>query len=115
MPCGLQLAGNAVPTPARVSVRVPKEGVMATRPVRRGWWCLLSLALAFAAGCGGGTAKTGDGTGPHAKGGPTLSEAQLVALAEKLGGGVIRDEARPGKPVMGVNLSDSKVSDADLK
>ena len=42
-------------------------------------------------------------------------EADAVKLVEKLGGKVTRDDKQPGKPVVEVNLSLKKVTDADLK
>ncbi|HVS39193.1 MAG TPA: caspase family protein [Gemmataceae bacterium] len=43
------------------------------------------------------------------------AEAKAVAVVERLGGTVTRDEERPGKPVVEVHLGFSKASDADLK
>src|SRR5437870_178159 len=42
-------------------------------------------------------------------------EASAVKAVEKLGGKVTRDDKLPGKPVIGVNLGGTKVTDADLK
>src|ERR1043166_8220368 len=42
-------------------------------------------------------------------------EASAVKAVEKLGGKVTRDDKLPGKPVIGVNLGHTKVTDADLK
>ena len=42
-------------------------------------------------------------------------EADAVKVVEKLGGKVTRDDKQPGKPVVEVNLSLTKVTDADLK
>jgi internalin A len=43
-------------------------------------------------------------------------EADAVKLVEKLGGKVMRDETKPGKPVIGVYLPrNTEVTDADLK
>jgi internalin A len=42
-------------------------------------------------------------------------EADAVKLVEKLGGKITRDDKQPGKPVVEVNLSLKKVTDADLK
>src|SRR5947208_10389805 len=42
-------------------------------------------------------------------------EASAVEAVEKLGGKVTRDDKLPGKPVIGVNLNHSKVTDASLK
>jgi internalin A len=42
-------------------------------------------------------------------------EAAAVKAVEKLGGRVIVDTKRPGKPVVGVDLDRTKVTDADLK
>ena len=43
------------------------------------------------------------------------AEDKAVAFVEKLGGKVTRDEKLPGKPVIGVHLSFSAVTDAGLK
>ena len=43
------------------------------------------------------------------------AEDKAVALVEKLGGKVTRDEKLPGKPVAGVALFFSAVTDAELK
>ena len=42
-------------------------------------------------------------------------EAKAVKAVEKLGGKVTVDDKRPGKPVVGVDLSNTKVTDAGLK
>src|SRR5687768_4691171 len=42
-------------------------------------------------------------------------EDKAVALVEKLGGEVERDEKRPGKPVITVRLPGSDVTDEDLQ
>ena len=42
-------------------------------------------------------------------------EASAVKAVEKLGGKVTRDDKLPGKPVIGVNLAGTKVTDAGLK
>jgi internalin A len=42
-------------------------------------------------------------------------EAAAVKAVEKLGGRVIVDTKRPGKPVVGVDLDRTKVTDAALK
>src|SRR2546429_655862 len=42
-------------------------------------------------------------------------EASAVKAVEKLGGKVTRDDKLPGKPVIGVNLAGTKVTDGDLK
>src|SRR5207237_7670324 len=42
-------------------------------------------------------------------------EASAVKAVENLGGKVTRDDKLPGKPVIGVNLAATKVTDADLK
>src|SRR5207237_8141250 len=42
-------------------------------------------------------------------------EASAVKAVENLGGKVTRDDKLPGKPVIGVNLAGTKVTDADLK
>jgi len=42
-------------------------------------------------------------------------EAHAVKAVEKLGGNVTRDDKLPGKPVIGVNLNHSKLTDASLK
>ncbi len=42
-------------------------------------------------------------------------EADAVKLVEKLGGKIMRDDKQPAKPVVGVDLSLKKVTDADLK
>jgi len=42
-------------------------------------------------------------------------EADAVKVVEKLGGKITRDDKQPGKPVVEVNLSVKKVTDADLK
>ena len=42
-------------------------------------------------------------------------EASAVKAVEKLGGKVTRDDKLPGKPVIGVNLPATKVTDAGLK
>ena len=45
---------------------------------------------------------------------PPTARDRAVAAIEKLGGTVEVDETRPGKPVVGVDLSRSAVTDADL-
>ena len=42
-------------------------------------------------------------------------EASAVKAVEKLGGKVTRDDKLPGKPVIGVNLTGTGVTDAGLK
>ena len=42
-------------------------------------------------------------------------EASAVKAVEKLGGKVTRDDKLPGKPVIGVNLAGTGVTDAGLK
>src|SRR5438874_4326071 len=42
-------------------------------------------------------------------------EASAVKAVEKLGGTVTRDDKLPGKPVIGVNLAGTQVTDAGLK
>ena len=42
-------------------------------------------------------------------------EASAVKAVENLGGKVTRDDKLPGKPVIEVNLGDTKVTDAGLK
>src|SRR5213082_54737 len=42
-------------------------------------------------------------------------EASAVKAVENLGGKVTRDDKLPGKPVIGVDLNSSKVTDASLK
>src|SRR5213082_3475982 len=42
-------------------------------------------------------------------------EASAVKAVEKLGGKVTRDDKLPGKPVIGVNLAGTQVTDAGLK
>src|SRR5437870_2879959 len=42
-------------------------------------------------------------------------EASAVKAVENLGGKVTRDDKLPGKPVIGVNLGGTKVTDAGLK
>ena len=42
-------------------------------------------------------------------------EASAVNAVEKLGGTVTRDDKLPGKPVIGVNLNNTRVTDAGLK
>src|SRR5207249_4172664 len=42
-------------------------------------------------------------------------EASAVKAVEKLGGNVTRDDKLPGKPVIGVNLGGTQVTDAGLK
>jgi internalin A len=42
-------------------------------------------------------------------------EAAAVKAVEKLGGKVTVDDKQPGKPVVGVELSGTKVTDAALK
>src|SRR5437879_1742866 len=43
------------------------------------------------------------------------NEVVAVKLVEKLGGTITRDEKQPDKPVIGVSLSRTKVTDANLK
>jgi hypothetical protein len=43
------------------------------------------------------------------------TESRVVTAIEKLNGKVTRDESKPNKPVVGVNLSSTAVKDADLK
>src|SRR5262245_57867784 len=42
-------------------------------------------------------------------------EAAAVKAIEKMGGKVTRDDKRPGKPVLGVDLSQKQITDAGLK
>ena len=42
-------------------------------------------------------------------------EAEAIKAVQKLGGKVTVDEKRPGKPVVAVNLTFTKVTDAGLK
>ncbi|HKB38219.1 MAG TPA: hypothetical protein VKD72_17355, partial [Gemmataceae bacterium] len=42
-------------------------------------------------------------------------EQSAVKMVEKLGGKVMRDDKRPGKPVVAVDLYETKVTDAGLK
>src|SRR5262245_11608864 len=42
-------------------------------------------------------------------------EAAAVKMIEKLGGKITRDDKRPGKPVVGVDLKSTPVTDAGLK
>ena len=61
---------------------------------------------------------TGEGAGSWvlAEGGWAAdAEAKAVAVVERLGGTVTRDEGRPGKPVVEVHLGFSQTADADLK
>ena len=46
---------------------------------------------------------------------PKEGQAKAIAAIEKLGGRVTVDEKSPGKPVVGVRLSDANVTDADLE
>ncbi len=48
-------------------------------------------------------------------GGLRADEAGAVAWVMKVGGKVSRDEKRPGRPVVGVSLSNTKVTDSGLK
>src|SRR4051812_29653768 len=41
-------------------------------------------------------------------------EAAALAALEKLGAGIIRDKTKPEKPVVGVDLSSTTVTDTDL-
>ena len=43
------------------------------------------------------------------------AEDRAVAVVEKMGGRVTRDDKEPGKPVTAVNLSFTQVTDAELK
>ena len=43
------------------------------------------------------------------------AEDKAVAFFEKLGGKVTRDDKQPGKPVVGVKLLNSEVTDAAIK
>ena len=43
------------------------------------------------------------------------AEDNAVAAVEKLGGVIHRDDKLPGHPVVGVDLSETQVTDADLK
>jgi len=60
---------------------------------------LMTLAV-FLAGCGQKQAGR---------------EERAVSAIIKLGGGVTRDAKLPGRPVVGVDLRDTKVTDSDLK
>src|SRR5215475_13193908 len=42
-------------------------------------------------------------------------EAAAVRAIQKLGGGIAVDDKRPGKPVVGVYLSHTDVTDAELR
>ena len=46
---------------------------------------------------------------------PNADQAKAIAEIEKLGGKVFQDEKSPGKPVIYVDLENSKVTDAGLK
>jgi internalin A len=53
--------------------------------------------------------------GPVAPARADDAEDKAIAFVEKLGGKVTRDDKRPGKPVVAVNLYGTKMTDADLK
>ena len=46
---------------------------------------------------------------------PADQEEKAVNAILKLGGKVTRDEKLPGRPVVGVDLRDTNIADADLK
>ena len=46
---------------------------------------------------------------------PNSEEAKAIAVIERLGGRVSRDEKSPGKPVSQVDLISSRVTDVDLE
>ncbi len=46
---------------------------------------------------------------------PRVDQAEVVASIKKLGGMVEIDEQRPGKPVVKVDLHETKITDADLE
>ena len=64
---------------------------------------IVAFALAFSGLCLCALARADD------------AEVTAVALVEKLGGTVVRDEKAPGKPVTQVWLIKTKVTDAELK
>ncbi len=64
---------------------------------------LMAFALAVLGLCLGSSARADD------------AEDKAVAFVEKLGGKVTRDEKAPGKPVVGVDLGGTAVTDAGLK
>src|SRR5438045_453059 len=74
---------------------------------RTGMWAVVVLAGVAALALGGVAlwkARTS-----------ATAEQQAIATIEKLGGKIFRDPKMPGKPVVGVDLSSTKVSDATLK
>lgn len=64
---------------------------------------LVAFVLALSGLCLGSSARADD------------AEDKAVALVEKLGGTVSRDQKAPGKPVVAVDLSGRKVTDAGVK
>jgi internalin A len=42
-------------------------------------------------------------------------EDKVIALVEKLGGTITRDDKQPGKPVVGADLRGTRVSGTDLQ
>jgi tRNA A-37 threonylcarbamoyl transferase component Bud32 len=99
------------------------------RPARKRLLLAAVLALLAAGLLAGGVAwrlrdgrvepvgQGGDGVEPPApkKGGPSPEEAKAAEAFAKLGGRVRRDDLLPGKPVVAVDLSRTKVTDADLR
>jgi hypothetical protein len=70
-------------------------------------------ALLVLVGCA--LALTGCSSKPTPSGGRDDTEAKAVAFVEKLKGKVVRDDKRPGKPVVLVNLNFTTATDAELK
>jgi Leucine-rich repeat (LRR) protein len=52
---------------------------------------------------------------PGTQTGPRAEDAKVESNITELGGGVVRDEKRDGKPIIGVNLNDAKITDKELK
>jgi hypothetical protein len=52
---------------------------------------------------------------PHARPNASESEGQEVQAIKDLGGPITRDQKAKGKPIVGVDLSSTQVTDAGLK
>lgn len=80
-------------------------------------WTLAAALLALAAGCSRVPAPNGNPAqgGPNGVSGQPLNEEQVAKYVEVLGGRVVRDEKRPGSPVVAVTWVRPQVADADVK
>ena len=72
----------------------------------------LSAVCVLATGCNKPSESAAKPTPTPA---PASPQDRAVSFVESLGGEVTRDDKAPGKPVVGVKLSETQVTDAGLK